>query len=344
MKYFIKSLFILLSISILTINSKSLEEIQLTNPNFNCDGDFFSLRAQDGAIQKWIIDDDTIIGGETILYCDGASLSHCGNICQPTFYSTNFPETGITYYDTILNWVEIPTLYPVLNNGGYKNHQFFMKKINQNVTVLDYFDGTNLITIDSLIYQEFAVADIAVDTLGRAWVFTGPGFFNADSLSVYDNNGKITSYLTSIDTYNAYGSFFIGNQLYIGFGPYNIPYKSSIVPVLIDGDSANLGNPIFFNDEYYSDLASCQFVDCRTSANKLIKKSNIIIFPNPTSDNVYIQSTERLLSIELFSITGEHITSFSNENILYLNELPPGGYLLIINTENEFISELIIKN
>ncbi len=229
------------------------------NFDADCSKDFWTIR-DNGYIQKWSIINNAITGGDTILTGGGSGLAFCGNSGAPTFYCGNYPNTGITYYDSLNNWVNIPTSVPVTNNAGYENNQYYLYPIPPSgaLKVLKYFDGLNLITIDSLQFDYFSVFDIAVDVFGRAWVFEGTGATSVNKLNVYDNTGLITSYNITFSSGHTYGSFFLNETLYVGMGSSGNPNPNSITPILIVGSTAQLGTPISFPYLNYYDMASCQ--------------------------------------------------------------------------------------
>jgi hypothetical protein len=251
-------------------NEGRISESVLINFDYNCSKDFWTKKSdQFGVyIQKWSLINNLITGGDTILIGGGSNgIAFCGDPALPTFYSAI--DTAITYYDRSINqWVNIQSSsVPLYNNGGYENDQYYMGTVwdttlgQPAARVLYYFDGLNLITIDSLQDDMISVADIAVDTLGRAWVFLAQSTFLSTfltyKLNVYDNTGFITSYNITFNSYHAYGAFFLNDILYVGFGNNNGLNPNSIIPIIINGGIAQLGTSISFPDSSYSDMASC---------------------------------------------------------------------------------------
>ena len=259
----------------------------------DCNTNFWTINAN-GEIQQWNLSNGSISGGDTILSGGGTSLSYCGNRNAPTFYSNNnnSPYTGFTYYDSNSGWVNIPTSLPINNNGGHLNNQYYMVE-GGVIQIIEYWDGVNFITVDSLhLHNEFfaGVQDIAVDTFGQAWFFTGANPSTVDSLKVYNQFGKINSYSTSFNK-TSYGSFFLNDTLYIG------TQQDSIFPVIINGSTAYLGNPIPFPASNYTDIASCQQTESTASISK--KPNNEIkILPNPTTGNLSIDLGKKYQNIK----------------------------------------------
>lgn len=297
----------------------------------DCDTDFWTINSN-GYIQQWSLSNGSISGGDTVLGGGGTSLSYCDHNNVPTFFSNNHnsPFTGFTYYDA--GWVNIPIAsLPVNNNGGHLNHQYYMVE-GAIIQILKYWDGVNLLTVDSLhLHHDFfaGTQDIAVDTLGQAWIFTGATPNAADSLKVFDQNGKINSYSISLNVL-AYGSFFLNDTLYLG------TFQDSIFPVILNGSTAQLGNPIPFPAQSFTDMASCQKAGPTTSISEDLS-SKINVFPNPTAGNFSIDLGEshQTVRVTITDLGGRLIqtATYSDSQLLHFKlEEPAGVYLLNIES------------
>lgn len=288
----------------------------------NCNNNFWTINA-DGYIQQWSLSNGAVSGGDTILFGGGISLSYCGNNNAPTFFSNSYSPIGIIYYDINSGWINIPTNNVVNNNGGYLNDQYFMVE-GAVIQIVKYWDGNNLLTIDSLNGEFFAgTQDIGVDTLGQAWVFTGNYPSTVDSLKVYNKNGQINSYSIQFNEI-AYGSFFLNDTLYLG------TMQDSIFPVIISGNTAQLGNPIPFFSSSFTDMASCQKTGSTTSISDLTSKK-IKIFPNPTRGLLLLSKEIEESSISVFNSQGQLIKIKFDGQTLDLTEQPSGIYFIRIN-------------
>ena len=319
-----------LALTILTICVISSTQAQ----TIDCNTDFWTITA-DGDIQQWSLSNGTISGGDIILSGGGISLSYCGNKNAPTFYTDNWNqgEIGINYYDPESGWINIPTVNHVQDNGGHLMDQYYTV-IGGVIQYVNYWDGTNLLVIDSLPGEFFAgIFDIGVDTSGHAWIFTAsfPGMA-IDSLKVYDQGGKINSYSFPYNI-QGYGSFFLNDTLYLG------TLQDSIFPVIIDGSTAQLGIGIPFLSNNFTDMASCQNTESTTSVSEY--SSTIIkMFPNPTDGNFTIDLGEnhQTVKITVRDLGGKLIQSGRYKNCQLLNlklEAAAGIYLLIIEYGNE---------
>jgi len=71
------------------------------------------------------------------------------------------------------------------------------------------------------------------------------------------------------------------------------------------------------------------------------------IFPNPTSNNLYIQTDDPISHLALFDIYGKKVleqkTAFSNNQELIISNLPTGVYFLKINFDGKEVVRKIVK-
>ncbi len=299
-----------------------------------CSTDFYTIN-KNGDIQQWSLANNSISGGDTILGGGGTGLAYCGASNSPTFYSSLYPSPDIKYYDTINGWQTITTSFPVLNNGGHKNDQYYFGEVSVGNQVLYYFDGMNLTTIDSLDGEYFGVADIAVDPLGRAWVFKG-GLTSVTSLDVYDKTGLTLSYPITFWSSGAYGSFFLNDTLYVGI-------KDSIKPIIITGSVAQCGTSISFKNDNFYDMASCQRKEPASTSISELANSDINIFPNPTNGIINLSTPAGIINVEIYDLKGQIIVKSKQAHKIDLTDLPDGMYFMRIITKNGEYNKKIIK-
>lgn len=310
---------------------------QLQNFSTDCSTDFFTITAT-GHIQQWKLNNGSIKGGDTVLSGGGTSLAFCGNKNSPYFYSNNSAAPGIMHYLTgFSTWLTTFTPNAVNDNGGHLNDQFF-KVEGAIIQLVKYWDGSNLITVDSLQGEFFAgVADIAVDTMGQAWIFTGHAPWVADTIKVYDKNGLVNAY-SILYYHDAYGSFFLNDTLYVGTD------QDSIYPVLVNGSSAQLGNGIYFPAGNFTDMASCQetppIPHISVSEHS---KAKLKPFPNPTSGQLTIPSDIEASEITVHNAQGQSIEVRLHSNVLDLTDQPGGIYIIQINSQGRQSSHKVMK-
>jgi len=233
------------------VNNDPIVDLNPAAVECDCKTDFFTVN-DFGEIKKWTVVNNTVTGGNVVLTGGHrGGLAFCGSENSRTFYCANYPSGDYRYYDTISNvWITKTTPFPyALNNGGYKQHQYYMG----GTTSLHYYNGYSFKTLPLPSPFSMAVADIAVDTLGRAWYFSGGILGNNKLLYVFDSTGVVATYNYVGSTSGFYGSFFLDGTLYIAKG-----IEQQIVPLILSGNNAIEGTPIPFPNNVYTDAASCQ--------------------------------------------------------------------------------------
>lgn len=307
--------------------------------NIDCETDFMTINIS-GNIQQWKLAGGQIFGGDIILSGGQFSLAYCQYQNAATFFSDK-SDTSIQYYDYGIGWLEIPAPKPLINNGGVGSNQYFMAEIN---TEIYHFDEQNFTLIDVLpTGARFLCADIAVDHLGRAWVFVGQSGNNiVESLRVYDASGLITSYdVVSFNAGNCAGSMFLDGTLYIGFGDSGI-YPLSIVPVINNGGSFNLGTPVYF-PQYINlyDLASCNENVLQVNDTEEL---GFHIYPNPTNGKIYFSSDLNIQKLEIYNLHGNLLVELNSYEEIDLSKYSTGVYYLRIFINENIYVKKVIKN
>jgi len=216
----------------------------------DCETDFFTVN-NTGEIQKWTLANNTVTGG-TVVVTGGnrGGLAFCGSETSRTFYCATL-SSNFQYYDTTSNvWTTVTTPFSSsLNNGGYKQHQYYSAGNN----AIYYYNGYTFKLIPLQNPFPISFLDIAVDTLGQAWIFTGPYWGSSTELHVIDSTGIKNTYAIVDNTSGPYGAFFVNGTLYLGKGTTN-----ELVPIIISGNTAQHGTPITFMNSNFTDAASCQ--------------------------------------------------------------------------------------
>lgn len=83
-----------------------------------------------------------------------------------------------------------------------------------------------------------------------------------------------------------------------------------------------------------------------SSVNERIKSENINIYPNPTTNKLHLQKDKsiNMNSITLTNINGKHLKTYpANSTEIDISNLTKGVYLLQIETNQEIITEKVIK-
>lgn len=328
-----------------TLPTKRIKENNFKAPPFDadCATDFWTTSSS-GALQRWSLASGIISGGDTVLMDCGTSIAYCGNPNDRTFYATDYPDSEILYVDNSNNWVSIPTTEGYINNGGHNADQYYMG-VNQTSNFTErlyYYDGVNFTLLANEFPNSYAVADIAVDALGRAWVFAGDDMANVTSLDVYDNTGLLASYSMSFLSLNAYGSFFMDDVLYVGFGS-QATAPNTIIPVEINGNTAQLGTSIPFSGFNFFDMASCPQVAPVISSVSELSINNIKLSPNPTEGMIKLPQNVGVTGFEVYALNGQQLIESTNTTEIDLTNLPNGMYIVKVMTENGSLNQKIIK-
>lgn len=97
----------------------------------------------------------------------------------------------------------------------------------------------------------------------------------------------------------------------------------------------------------YSDQKLPAFKDLATIVPVEKNNTGLRIFPNPATDQVHIESKEKIRSVDLISTDGKIVKkteAFGNSVELGTSFLKPGIYFLRINTLNQIFTEKLVKN
>lgn len=163
------------------------------------------------------------------------------------------------------------------------------------------------------------------------------GSSNPDDL--IDYNGKL--YFTANDGTN-------GTELWVSDGT---TAGTMMIELNTSGD-AIASHLIVFNNELYLSAdggnGTGQELWAYMEENLSIDdvnalKSQISLFPNPTNTSFQIETTETLDKVEIYSLQGQSIKSFTPQNQYDISDLSSGIYLVKIQANNNEITKRIIK-
>lgn len=107
----------------------------------------------------------------------------------------------------------------------------------------------------------------------------------------------------------------------------------------------NRGTNIFDEDVFYCKIdMTPYFTDLEGNINQLMQ-NKVLVFPNPVSDILYIQSELKINKLTIFSIDGKIIFSGTNTNSVDVSKLSNGIYIVNILTNNGIdISKFLVKH
>lgn len=69
----------------------------------------------------------------------------------------------------------------------------------------------------------------------------------------------------------------------------------------------------------------------------------IAIYPNPTTDMLYISSDEKVSGVVIFDMTGRRMNADLKENQVNVNHLEKGNYIITVSTKKGKVSKKFIK-
>lgn len=310
---------------------------------FDCSSSFWTVNV-DGVIQQWKLANEAITGGETILTgAQVAGIALC-NDSITSFYSPASVNNGLFNYNGSV-WEEIPVSKKLQNNGCHLSDQYFLSSTNGPNSTLYHFDGVILTLLESLVSENFTIADVAVDSLGRAWVFKGNDLGKTKSINVYDRDGLVMTFDFILNSFGHYGSFFLNNTLYIGSSSSSDVFPNSITPIIINtaDKTAELGSPIPFVSQEYVDFASCQIKGIQVGTHQEFLEEELGVFPNPSFGEMHIKTDLRILKVEVYNLSGQLLIRSNQKNNIDLNHLSNGMYWLRIKTLDGTVFRKIVK-
>jgi hypothetical protein len=80
------------------------------------------------------------------------------------------------------------------------------------------------------------------------------------------------------------------------------------------------------------------------SIGNTLVRPNIVVYPNPASDILYIQSEDAIKRIEFFDAQGKIIKTILNHTQeIFINDLKAGAYMLKIQTGESVVTQRFVK-
>ena len=129
-----------------------------------------------------------------------------------------------------------------------------------------------------------------------------------------------------------------------GFIAYKIKPKGNMtVGDVVSGDAQIYFD---FNSPIITNMVSTEFVDNLGMNNVNSKKSQVVIYPNPTNNILNLKSNDDVVleEVSIYDLRGKKLLSINkNLNQLNLENLNSGIYILNIKTDQSFINKQLIK-
>lgn len=313
---------------------ESLNQANL--PAYDCETVFWSIE-NGGNIRQWNLQNGTVSGGTAILNAEGNSLSFGEIDGTPTFFTTS--GTQIKKYTQSQGWSTIQTTGSNLNNGGFQQHQYMMR-IGSSIQ-LYYMNGTTESYVADINFLLNA-ADIAVNSEGKAFLVVIED--GVHYVKIYDQTGLLQSIPISgaqnFTTNCGYGLFFISDVLYMATLSCSSFAPSALVPILIDGNTAQPGTPISFSCPNCFDTASCNQT---TLDNQSFAESGFMLYPNPANSVITIASRDEIDAVSIFSADGRKVLT-TNQNTIDISALQNGLYHIRFESGKKTSVKALLKN
>ena len=107
--------------------------------------------------------------------------------------------------------------------------------------------------------------------------------------------------------------------------------------------SPDLDNALPESWNCINEYGSPNAVNSEELSIKDIDSNSITLYPNPVKDRLYISGNSESYDIELFSLLGQRVMTFSNVNEIDVTLLNEGVYLIRISNETSMTVKRIVK-
>jgi hypothetical protein len=179
------------------------------------------------------------------------------------------------------------------------------------------------VDIDGVFVNDQSGNDVSLNGAGNILAVGAPGNDGNDT-----DTGRVRLYKNTAGTWTQLGNDIYGVGIFDSVGRnFSLSEDASKIAIGFDGNTANV--------RVY-DLSS-------TLATESYNINGIVIYPNPTSDNIIVKLNQSY-SYKIYGILGNLLqeNKYMNEKI-NVAELPAGTYILEIKTEEKLYSTKFIK-
>ncbi|MBI2281713.1 MAG: T9SS type A sorting domain-containing protein [Bacteroidetes bacterium] len=183
-------------------------------------------------------------------------------------------------------------------------------------------------------------------------------FYDVPSKFAFPGASDPLGYGTSGMAWPAWSPSYYGDEKSIGnMGPITFqPGQINVVEVAYVFAQNTIttgvqpGKDLFF--QYVDEIKNLYttgnlFCNSTTNVVKVDDKNDVVLFPNPASDKLYINGLENdyIVNIRILAVDGKLIKELtSNTRTIDLNEMETGIYFIEITTENNKLIRKIIKD
>lgn len=257
--------------------------------------------------------------------------------------------------------------YTITNAAGYGSFLYYhASRTALWPGLIKRFTGNAMVTIWQDSVTSLPVGDIAVDSLGNVYFFSGAGSM-VNQLNVISPTGAILDTMSiSFNASNSYGCFFDNNTLYVAFGPNSTTYPNKLIPFSISPGQVVMGAPL--NMPYpvlgstpnstirlnMVDLASCGSANINiqgggtTQVEDMLTKKDFQIYPIPAADFIQLKwEGNAKTEIRIMDVNGRIIDSWLNqinEILIPVSSYAPGLYVVEVKMGNAISRKKWLKS
>jgi Pyruvate/2-oxoacid:ferredoxin oxidoreductase delta subunit len=217
-----------------------------------------------------------------------------------TRYANNAAIYFFSYYED-----KPDTLYlPLLNLTGVANPGLGFDVANQAVKTggKEYYDRLK----------------VEVSTCGGSWTTIYNKENDLPTVSNFVTTGDQIGFLPNDTQWRREG---IHLSSYLATGADKFRIRIIAIP------NSNIGNIIWLDNIKVGK-------DAGVSVKEIGGRTNVVLYPNPVQDNLYISMDGNISQLEIFNIQGQCIkTVLTNNKIISTNDLASGFYMLRITTD-----------
>jgi type IX secretion system substrate protein len=252
---------------------------------------------------------------------------------------SNWGRIGTGVFDNLVNALAVGVNDNIYVSGnftgvlGIDNQTIATPGFNENLYLLNLNTTGDLVWIRGLDDQVFNDPSFSYDIAlkDELVLMTGQflGTLIIDDLQLGDV-AELKGYIASFDVEN-------GQVKKLSLIPGTAQTSGSRISVDNNGrlylggtftDQVTLGNNTLTSTgslDFFIAQASPTFTGFE---NIVLKKEEITISPNPVSENLHLNTSDHLFTIEIFDLYGRQLLSLKNQTSLNVQSLSPGNYFI----------------
>lgn len=243
----------------------------------------------------------------------------------PTQYTDGVNSMYVESWMDVMDWCGIEKAVTPLTSNNYEiSFDYQFEDVGGSDYEVDFYDpGTDYNT----------VAAVAIGWQNGAFKYADMGTLSFVTSSTMLTAGTWYNIKMVVDKLQSTISYYVDNNL-IGTSPLGTTYQNVGV---LDFTFDDFGTGFYVDNIKMNDLTLA-------TAEGGKKKEAIVVYPNPTSDIIKIDSENKIKSVEVYDASGKLVLSTTSDfpeiNIQHLQE---GNYVVNVKTTTATLSKKIIK-